>query len=430
VLKLALILEALLAYIYVSLTNGVFLAYLASLGYDTGAMSFVVLISSFPAAIIGFFFFKRPALLSSASKRTLVLSHACERLTWLAVPFLRSLPGLIMIYAVKNLFSVLISLQLNDIIFGCFDEEGVREVTSKRSSLASLSSILGYFLATVFLSNRETGFYYSFIYGSLTGLASTAIISLPKISVPKVTPPVIRGVGRIYTVSLFQVLYVASSSLLSILWVAVLIKGLNLESYWVSMIGLVGTAVSIFASLFWGKAGFRHYRLSLAFDSLTPVLVLAMRNPLLHLGISAYSSFFSTASGFLGGFLYARYLNELGSTRASSLLIMLGGIGQLLGTLIGSFGKEYYLLLAVSVALLKVGTLLVAFLTIPEVAMVPEEVARNYANTLYSVSLTGYRVSLEISKEALVTTLRIVALTFSLLILYVIYRVIVILLGA
>ncbi|OYT61653.1 MAG: hypothetical protein B6U69_03210 [Thermofilum sp. ex4484_15] len=428
-LKLALILEALLAYIYVSLTNGVFLTYLASLGYGASTMSFIVLISSLPAIIIGYLLFKDPHLLSSSSKANLVIPHAFERLTWLIVPFLTSLPGLIIVYAIKNLFSVLISLQINNIIFSCFDERGIRDVTSKRSSLASLSSILGYFLATVFLSRKEVGFYYCFTYGSLIGLVSTAIISLPKIELPKVLPPSVKAVSRIYSISLFQVLYVASSSLLSILWVAVLIKGLSLESYWVTMIGLIGTTVSVFASLFWGKASFKHYRFSLAFDALTPILILIAYNPLAQLGISAYTSFFSTASGFLGGFLYARYLNELGSIRASSLLMMLGGIGQLVGTLIGSLGREYYLPLAVSVSLLKIITLTIAFLTIPEVAIVPEEAARNYANTLYSVSVLGYKSSLELSKEALMMTLRIMALTFSLLTLYIIYRIVTILLG-
>lgn len=428
-LKIALIVEALLAYVYVSLTNGVFLAYLAFLGYDTSMISSIVLGSSFPAILIGYMAFRKPNLLSSVSKKRLIVVHASERLIWLVVPFMHSFEALIAVYFVKNLFSVLISLQFNNIIFSVFDEQGVRDVTSKRSSLASVSSILGYFLATIFLSAGETGFYYSFIYGALIGLASTAVIALPDMKIPLRETPAITNVENIYSVSLYQVLYVASASLLSIFWVSIIVKGMGLESYWVTMISLVGTATSIFASLFWGRAQFKYYKFSLAFDALTPLLVVFAKNSFMHLGISTYGSFFGTGSGFLGSFLYARYMGSLGPMRASSLLIMLGGLGQFFGSLIGSFGQEFYLVLAVAVVVLRMGALFVAFLTIPEVALVPGYMARNYASILYMVSVLGYRLSIEVSKESAIITLRIIVLTVSLLVLYVIYKAAIILLG-
>jgi len=51
-LKIALIGEALLANIYLPLTNGIFLVYLASLGYDIKSISYII-----AAVLIGFISF-------------------------------------------------------------------------------------------------------------------------------------------------------------------------------------------------------------------------------------------------------------------------------------------------------------------------------------------------------------------------------------
>ncbi|RLE73495.1 MAG: hypothetical protein DRJ37_00155 [Thermoprotei archaeon] len=430
-LKAALIGEALLANIYLPLTNGIFLVYVASLGYDIKSMSHIIAASSLPAVLIGLISYKRPNLFKKENiKKRFITVHAGERLLWLLAPFLRNLEHLLLLYTLKNFFSSLISLQLNQLIYGSFGEEDVRDVTAKRSSAASASSILGYFLATTFLSMGDKGFTYSFIYGSLIGLASTALMAFPELKIKGRTEPTrIREVEKIYTVSLYQIFYIASANLLSVLWVYVLVSKLGLPAYWAATVSLVGTATSIISSLLWGRLSFKYYKISLALDSITPILVFIIGNPFIHLGLSSYNSLFSTGSGFLGGFLYARYLGNLGPSRAAFLLISLSGLGQLLAALLGSFVKEDYVLLALSVILFKFSALVVAYLAIPEVAIVPGHMARGYASTLFQVSVSGYRLTLEISWEAVLMTLRIIVLTFSLLILYVIYRLAVILVG-
>jgi len=105
------------------------------------------------------------------------------------------------------------------------------------------------------------------------------------------------------------------------------------------------------------------------------------------------------------------------------------GTGSLLGSLIGSLGKEDYTLLAAAVVVFRVAALLVAFLAIPEVAIVSDHMARNYASALYDVSVLGYKATVEVSKEAMLTTLRVAVLTACLMVLYIIYRAAMILLG-
>ena len=412
-----------------SLTSGVFLAYLAHLGYSADTMAGVAMLSSPLTLLLGLAAYRRPEKALSRPRALLLAAHAGERLVWFVVPFIRRFELLAALYFVKDVLSALVSLVLGALIFGLFDERGVREVTAKRGSAASLSSIVGYLLATALLSRGEEGFALSFIYGGLVGLASTALMAVPRLGELRVEVGELKGVERVYTASLYQALYSASTSLLSVLWVSAIVGGLGLSEYWVTAVSLVGTAVSVFASLAWGRAEFRYYRLSLAFESLTPILVLAANSPLLHLGLAAYYSFFSTGAGFLGSFLYARYIEGLGAVRASSLLILLGSAGEALGLVLGIlFGKDP-LALAATIAALKAASLAVAFLAIPEVAVVPEYAARSYASTLYSISLLGFNLTLEVSKEAVLTTLRALALTVSLMFLYLIYRISLLLAG-
>jgi len=68
-------------------------------------------------------------------------------------------------------------------------------------------------------------------------------------------------------------------------------------------------------------------------------------------------------------------------------------------------------------------SLALAILTIPEVAVVPEPLARTYSLVLYRSSLFGYRVAIEISKETIFTIFRIIALTIVFSALYLIYRI-------
>ncbi|RLE60124.1 MAG: hypothetical protein DRJ35_04140 [Thermoprotei archaeon] len=425
-LKFILIAEAFLAYIYVSLTNGIFLAFLSYKGYNIQDISIIALASSLPTVTIGFLAYKRVSLIAKAEKKHLLLVHASERLIWLLVPFLSSLESLLLVYTVKNFFSALISLILNNIIFSSFNEEGVKEVTSKRNAFASAASIIGFLLATFFLTLGDLGFLYSFISGTFIGLVSTGLLGWAKISRVRTVKPRKSGEERIFVTSLYQILYSASVALQGVFWVNYLILDLGSPAYWPALIGVVATFTSVFSSLYWGRKPLEFYKVAIFFDSLTPIAIFLVKHYVFHLGIAAYGSTFGTGAGFLGSFLYARYLGIIGPTRASSLLILLGGLGQLIASVLGIAVSSHLILVAI-IAVLRLAALLIAFLTIPEVSIVPAGLARTYAVTLYMTSLQGYRMTLEFSYETVMTTIRILILTLSLLALYTIYRVAVIL---
>lgn len=85
--------------------------------------------------------------------------------------------------------------------------------------------------------------------------------------------------------------------------------------------------------------------------------------------------------------------------------------------------KENYPIALSMIFAIKVAAVILAVLTISEVAVVQEEVARTYSRVLYNNSIMGYRVAVEISKETILTTLRLLAFSLVIVILYLIYHV-------
>jgi hypothetical protein len=142
-----------------------------------------------------------------------------------------------------------------------------------------------------------------------------------------------------------------------------------------------------------------------------------------HVAINVYTSFTYTGANFLGSFLFARYNKWFGAVKSSVLMAMLGNLAQLTAASLGIFTKENFVLAFSTALAIKASATLLALFTIPEVAVVPEDVARTYSQVLYNNSLTGYRMSIEISKETLLTILRLLAFSLVIAALYVIYRV-------
>jgi len=104
------------------------------------------------------------------------------------------------------------------------------------------------------------------------------------------------------------------------------------------------------------------------------------------------------------------------------MLSMLANLSQLLATPFGMIFSQSYMLLFTSVILIRLLSVALAFLTVPEVATVPEEVARTYSQLIYANSLMGYSYILETSKEVVALTVRLLALAMVLILLYILYK--------
>ncbi|MEM2970721.1 MAG: hypothetical protein QXR63_07320 [Candidatus Bathyarchaeia archaeon] len=426
-LRWILILEAVFAGAYISLTRGLFVIYLTSIGYGVEGISLVVLVSAATSLLIGIFLYRQPSFIVRRVKLKLVSFHTLERIMWLLIPMTTNSIVISALYSAYMIFSSFISTFIAFIIYGSLTEYSIRDVTAKRSAANGISSILGFALGTFLLAflPPEDKFTYIFPLGSFLGLISTFLIlflnltHLEGASFPRVT----EQPEKVFSASSFFLVLLASGNLMGIVWIPYVMNVLNGPDFLAASMSLAGTLSSIVASLFWRKKAFKTLRVGLALNTFGPALVLAASWPTLHVAINAYTSFTYTGANFLGTFLFAKYNKWLGAVKSSVLLVILGNLAQLIAAPLGILTKENYILVFATIMIIKFLAVILAFATIPEVAVVPEDVARTYSQVLYNNSLTGYRVAIEISRETILTTLRLLAFSLIAVTLYLIYRV-------
>jgi len=426
-LKWLLVAESLFAGAYIALTRGLFLIFLVSIGQDVKGISFVVLLSSFLPVIIGFMLYRNPRFLVRRVKLKLSIFHLSERLIWFIMPLTADLLVISLLYSLCIVFSSFISTFLTFTIYGLLKEEEIKDVTSKRTAAGNVSSIIGFTLGTLLLAilGSAEKFLYIFSLGALIGILSTISVLFMNLSrlEDAELPKGVKEPEKIFSVSTFFIAFLFAGNLLSIVWTPYLMTELGGPEFLVASLSLAGTVSSIAASLFWGKRSLKSLRIGLILNVLSPILILFIHAPYYHLGISIYNSFAYTAANFLGLFLFARYNEWFGAVKSSTLIIVVGNLAQLIAAIFGLVSGANYLLSFLIIIALYCGSLALAILTIPEVAIVPEALARTYSLVLYRSSLFGYRVAIEISKETIFTIFRIIALTIVFSALYLIYRI-------
>ena len=426
-LKWLLVAESFFAGAYIALTRGLFLVFLVSIGQNVKGISFVVLLSSFLSVIIGFMLYQNPSFLVRKVKLKLSLFHLSERLTWFFIPLTSNLLIISLLYSLCIIFSSFISTFLTFTIYGIFKEEDIKDVTSKRTALSNVSTIIGYALGTILLAILGSAgkFIYIFFLGALIGTFSTVSVlfmDLSKLEGTKL-PKGVKEPEKIFSTSTFFFVFLFAGNLLSIVWTPYLMVKLNGPEFLAASLSLAGTISGIAASLFWSRRSLKIMRFGLVLKIFVPILILAVQNPYYHPLISAYNYFAYVGANFLGLFLFAKYNEWFGAVKSGILIVVIGNIAQVAAALTGMMlGENYFLIFLLLITLYFVA-LGVAILTVPEVAVIPEHLARTYSLILYRSSLFGYRVAIEVSKETIFTIFRIIVLTVIFSALYLIYRI-------
>jgi hypothetical protein len=226
----------------------------------------------------------------------------------------------------------------------------------------------------------------------------------------------------VFSAALFFVILMTGGNLLGIVWAPYIMNYLKGPDYLVAAMNLVATMSSVAAAMVLGSRSLKTLRVSHVLSALSPPIILLTTLPSLHLAISAFNSFVYTGANFLGNFLFAEYKNWYGAIRSSVLLVILGNLSILLAALIGMVLKEDYVLGFSAVFVITVVSALFALFAIPEVSVVPENAARTYSFIMYRSCLIGYNVTVEVSKETIIATLRLLAMISILTILFIIYR--------
>ena len=425
-LRLLLTLEMAFAGIYLALTRNLLVIYLASIEFDVGGISLITLIATAIASLVSIILWRFPNLLTRRVKLKLLLFHALERVFWIPIVLVRDLVSIAIFYTVISFSSTIIVSLMNLLIYLSFDEAGVRDVTAKRAIAGNLMSIIGSMAAITMLAMlpEDLKFVITFVMGSLIGLLATLVLSIADMRHLEgaEVPRKVERPEQMFTISSFLLAMLTSSNLLGIVWTPYLMGVLGAPDYLAATMNFISTIFGIVGSFFWARRSLGSFRLAIGSLILVPIAAFITPIPTAHLGVMAFGSFMFTGASFLGNFLFARYLREFGAVRSSIMLSMLANLSQLLATPFGMIFSQSYMLLFTSVILIRLLSVALAFLTVPEVATVPEEVARTYSQLIYANSLMGYSYILETSKEVMALTVRLLALAMVLILLYILYK--------
>lgn len=425
-LKLLLVLEIAFAGIYLALTRNLLVIYMASIGFDVSQISIMIISAMIAPSIISMILYKYPEFLMKNVKLKFVIFHALERIFWIPIAFLRDLIAIGFFYMIISISSTIIGCFMNLLVYSSFDENGVRDVTGKRTAALNVTSIIGSISATILLAalTTEDKFTMIFVLGSIVGLLSTMMllfISMEHLEGVRI-PKIVKRPEQMFSISSFLLSFFISGNLFGIFWAPYLIHVLDAPDYVAAAMNLASTISSVFGSIVWAKKSLSTFRIALGMSMISPLLASLTPIPTAHIGIAAFGGFMITGAGFLGNFLFAKYREYFGAVRSSIMLVILTNLGQLLATPLGTiFGRQYVILFA-SVIIIRVISMVLAFLTIPEVAVVPEDSARTYSQLLYTSSLMGYTIAVETTRETALLSFRLLALIFAFILLYILYR--------
>lgn len=425
-LKLLLVFEIAFAGIYLALTRNLLVIYMTSVGFDVPQISIMIVMAMIAPSIASIILYKRPEFLTKNVKLKFVIFHALERIFWVPMALSRNLIEISFFYAVISTSSTIVGCFMNLLVYSSFDENGVRDVTGKRTAALNVTSVVGSVGATVLIAalTAENKFNIIFTLGSAVGLLSTVMllfINMEHLEGVKISKAIKRP-EQMFSISSFFLMFLTSGNLFGIFWAPYLMRVLNAPDYVAAAMNLASTVSSVFGSIAWAKRSLRTFRIALATSTMSPLLAFVTPIPTAHIGIAAFGGFVVTGASFLGNFLFARYREYFGVVRSSIMLVLLTNLSQLLSTPFGILLGQQYLLLFVSVIILRMVSMVFAFLTIPEVAVVPEDSARTYSQLLYTGSLMGYAIAVETTRETILLSIRLLILIFALILLYVIYK--------
>ncbi len=359
--------------------------------------------------------------------------HALEKLIFIPMAYLSDAAAITLFYSIANISSIFSSIYVNLIIYNSFEEADIKDITAKRTIALNVVNVLGYIFTMVlmYILPASMKFQVIFILGGLLGVFST--ISILAVKIENVdTIKMFSQISKpeqLFSTSSFFITLLTSANLLGLVWTPFLVNILGSPDYIVVAVNFAGSIASIISSTLWAKTSFKKLRYSLGLASATPILAMITPSSLLHIGISAYGGFTFTGANFLGNFLFARYKSWLGVLRVSILLTVIANVSQLLATPFGLIFQNNYSILFISSTIIRLLSVAIAYFTITEVAVVPEEYARTYSQLLYTNSISGYMIIVDTIRESIILSLKLLAIATAILILYILYRFLFFLMG-
>ncbi len=420
-----LILEALSGGFFVSISRSLLPILLVNSGYSLQDILAFNALSGLMALIVSKIVHVRAR--PGKAKTRLLVVHILERLLWFSIPFMASFTYILpFIVGLAWTSSFMTGIYLNALFFTSFERETYRKLIGYRMIAGSVSSIIGQIVLVIVLAAIKSYVRYLVLYAIsfLGGLAGTILIALshatPILERPRRSTEEIE-IKATSTLLLLVMLFTVTN-LVSIAWVPRLIKQLHAPDYFVGLIWLIQTFTNIFASMFWSRLDIRLYRYAIVGLAFTPILIIIINYPLLHLGIAAVYSFSIVGTNLFAGLAYSSIVKKLGVIRASIMLTTANALSMLIGGLIGAFLAFNYVLVFITASMFSITGLLIALTTIPELAIISPVYVRMYSRILYMTSMTSYNFMVFVTREAAKTVLKLIAFVLAFILLFIIYR--------
>ncbi len=423
------VLESMFAGFYIAITRGLTPIFLVSIGYGLRDILFFNIIGGILSIIIVNLIYKIGP--NTNIKRVLLLSHILERILWSSIVlglYEKELATLFYIIALASIAPTSVFMSIS--LFMAFEDEKYRKVLSLRSAVGSATSILGQAIMTITLYTIRTYQKYAILYflAFIIGVAGSVVtFHIPlreKRSLYKLKNTEVDAESKATNVFLALSFLLASINLLAISWVPRLMIDLNAPDYIAASIGFVQVFASIIASVFWANKRIESYRYALVLLSIIPLLVYITPMPLLHIIIAMINGFALVGANFFAGIMYSGLMKHLGIFKSATLLtatsIFASLIGNGVGYIVASISTTLVFIVASMYGVLG---LTIALLAVTEVSPLPKGMVRVYSRILYNSSMNSYLFIVFTISETAKTTLKIVALSLSFIILFLIYRI-------
>ncbi len=430
-LRETLVLESFISSFYVAVTRGLTPIFLVAVGFDLKSILLLNITAYILALATSYVLWSFKSRLSGCLKRNLILFHALEKIAWCSIPLSAALSRTLLYidYMIAVALTIPTTTLIYALIYGCFDDSGLRYTVSRRAAFGASSNILGQLTVILVLASSTSPVKYLKLYTTalVVGLSATALLASSGFK----NPSFIRSGGyesseasvRIVDVFVFLSLLLSSGSLLGVAWAPYLMTRLKAPDYIAACLGLIQNASSMISSLYWSGKSLNTYRVAITVSAVTPALVMLANSPEANLALASLYAFSYTGSNFLASIIYGESSRSLGDpVRASISLASAASLSQVIGSLLALSLSSLYHGIFIASSILSLLALAVAFTSIPEVSVVPSYTARVYARVLYNVSVSSYNFTLFTLRSSFKLAINLLGITCVFILLYILYK--------
>ena len=420
--------EALIAGFYIAVTRSITPILLIASGYR---LEDILLVNGFAglfSLVIGLALYKYGS--RKISKLKLLIVHVLERTMWFTIPFMVGNKVLLtLVYGLAVASTLPTSIYMQSTILSSFNNMEYRRIVSVRTALASFSSILGHVFVVLTLATLSGQGKYLGLYETAFGIGilSSIIVALTPKNVFKNSATMVRNGGleaEVKATNTFILLVAILSSymLLNMAWTPRIMYDLKAPDYIAASIGFAQTVAAIGSSFFWANRNSRTYRYALIMLASMPLLVYTTLEPKFHIALALTYGFSIVGVNLYAARMYSGLVGEIGVFRAGLLLASTNSFALTLASIVGYSVSASPSMVFTASAILGIAGLTIALTGFPEFAIIPKNYVQLYSKIMYQTGVSSYNLAVCAVSESAKASLRIVGLSFTLILLFIIYR--------